>query len=287
MINEGVAILRMKMDLLSPNPNLWDHAAYRIKFSEHPKSKSTWCIYPTYDYSHCLVDSIENITHSLCTLEFETRQCSDGSYYWLLDALGLYRPVTWEYSRCNVTYNVMSKRKLNKLVTQGFVNGWDDPRLLTLDGLRRRGYTPSSINTFCQKVGVTRSMNTSKMQVLEGCIRDELDATAPRRFAVMEPLKVKITNVKGSTSVLAASHPKDESMGTRSLPFTSEIYIERSDFKEIDEASFFGLAPSKEVHLLHGSFITCTKVVTGKTWEILLLEFTLTLTLTLFTSLRL
>ena len=139
MVNEGEAFLRMKMDLLSPNPNMWDHAAYRIKFAHHPRSGDKWCIYPTYDYTHCIVDSLENITHSLCTLEFETRQAPGGSYYWLLDALDLYKPVTWEYSRCNLTYNVMSKRKLNKLVTQNYVNGWDDPRLLTLDGLKRRG----------------------------------------------------------------------------------------------------------------------------------------------------
>lgn len=158
--DEGTATLRMKMDLLSPNPNMWDHAAYRIMFSAHPHAKDKWCIYPTYDYTHCLVDSIENVTHSMCTLEFETRQSKDGSYHWLVDALGLYHSYTWEYSRCSISHNVLSKRRLNILATGGYVNGWDDPRLLTLEGLRRRGYTPSAINEFCRGLGVARSSNT-------------------------------------------------------------------------------------------------------------------------------
>ena len=154
---EGQAFLRMKGDLMSDNPAMWDTAFYRIKYSIHPHSGDKWCIYPTYDYTHCICDSLENITHSLCTLEFETRQAADGPYYWLLYKLGIYRPVTWEYSRCNITHNVLSKRKLNSLVTKGIAHGWDDPRLLTLDGLRRRGYTPQAINSFCEQIGVTRA----------------------------------------------------------------------------------------------------------------------------------
>jgi len=177
-----------------------------------------------------------------------------------LDALGLYKPVTWEYSRCNLTYNVMSKRKLNQLVTDGLVNGWDDPRLLTLDGMRRRGYTAGVINKFCEKIGVGRSQNTSRMQLLESVIREELNATAKRRFAVVDPLKVTITNCTGSTNISASNHPQLPEMGERNVPLSAAIYIEKADFKEVDEKGYFGLAPGKEVHLLHGPYITCVEV---------------------------
>jgi glutaminyl-tRNA synthetase len=268
MYNEGEAFLRMKMDLCSPNPSMWDHCAYRVKFTEHPKSKCQWCIYPTYDYTHCIVDSLENVTHSLCTLEFSDRQASDGAYYWLLDALDLYKPVTWEYSRCNLTYNVMSKRKLNRLVTKGYVNGWDDPRLLTLDGLRRRGYTPASVNTFCNKLGVTKAANTSKMELLESVVREELNTTAPRRFAVIEPLKVTLLGGEKDGTVMMSNHPAKEEMGKHAMPINDVVYIERSDFREVDEKSFFGLAPGKEVHLKYGPYITCKEVKKNSSGEV-------------------
>ena len=264
---EGTAFLRMKGDLMSDNPAMWDTAFYRIKYAPHPHSGDTWCIYPTYDYTHCIVDSLENITHSLCTLEFETRQAADGPYYWLLHKLGIYKPVTWEYGRCNITCNVLSKRRLNALVTQKHVNGWDDPRLLTLDGLRRRGYTPTAINAFCEQIGVTRSGTvTTQMHVLENCIRREMDETALRAFAVLRPLKVTITNfneVSGGQDVIevsVANHPKDTSKGQRSLALASVIYIDADDFRDEDSKDFFGLAPGKDVGLLGaGMVLTCTK----------------------------
>mmetsp|Transcript_12012 Transcript_12012/g.28038 ORF Transcript_12012/g.28038 Transcript_12012/m.28038 type:complete len:639 (-) Transcript_12012:27-1943(-) len=264
--DEGEACLRMKGDLMSDNPAMWDTAFYRIKFTAHPHSGDKWCIYPTYDYTHCIVDSMENITHSLCTLEFESRQAADGPYYWLLHKLGFYKPVTWEYSRCNVTRNVLSKRKLNQLVTHNIVNGWDDPRLLTLDGLRRRGYTASAVNSFCESIGVTRSGTiTTQMPALENCIRVELDVTAPRRFAVVKPLKVELKGFKGEAVCELPNHPKNADMGSRKVVMGSSIYIERDDFKEVDEASFFGLAPGKEVGLLGTSFVvTCVEVKKGK-----------------------
>jgi len=156
-VAEGEAFLRFKGDLSSSNPNQWDLSAYRVKFTHHPASGSGWCIYPTYDFTHCVIDSIENVTHSLCTLEFESRQAADGSYYWLLEKLGMYKPQTWEYARLNIAYTVLSKRRLNTLVMKKHVEGWDDPRLLTLAGLRRRGYSSETINKFCEQIGVTRA----------------------------------------------------------------------------------------------------------------------------------
>ncbi|GFH28877.1 uncharacterized protein HaLaN_27440, partial [Haematococcus lacustris] len=181
------ATLRMKMDHKNNNYNMFDLIAYRIKYVEHPHAGAKWCIYPSYDYTHCIVDSLENISHSLCTLEFETRR---ASYFWLLEVLGLYKPHVWEYSRLNITNTVMSKRKLNKLVTAGFVNGWDDPRLLTLSGLRRRGVTAAAINSFCREIGISRTENIIHMHKLEHLIRADLDATSPRVLAVLRPLKV-------------------------------------------------------------------------------------------------
>lgn len=258
---EGECVLRMKGDLRSDIPSMWDLAAYRIKYETHPHSGDKWCIYPTYDYTHCIVDSLENITHSLCTLEFESRQAPNGSYYWLLDALDMYKPVTWEFSRCNITYNVMSKRKLNTLVVKGIVSGWDDPRLLTLEGLRRRGYTPSAINAFCAGLGVTRHDNTQPLARLEGTIRDELKDTASRYFAVLDPLKVNITNHPGGVLVCEAPvHPSFAERGMRNINLTPTIFIERSDFKTSDVDDYYGLAPGKTVRLQFGYNITCTSV---------------------------
>mmetsp|Transcript_58856 Transcript_58856/g.139034 ORF Transcript_58856/g.139034 Transcript_58856/m.139034 type:complete len:703 (+) Transcript_58856:71-2179(+) len=262
---EGEAFLRMKGELMSDNPAMWDTAFYRIKYSIHPHSGDKWCIYPTYDYTHCICDSLENITHSLCTLEFETRQAADGPYYWLLYKLGIYRPVTWEYSRCNITHNVLSKRKLNSLVTKGIASGWDDPRLLTLDGLRRRGYTPLAINAFCEQIGVTRAGSiTTAMHVLENCIRNELDVTANRAFAVLKPLKVMVTDMDGPETVTVPNHPKDLARGSRALTLSSTIFIELTDFRPVDDPNFFGLAPGKDVGLLGTSFLLhCTSFDKG------------------------
>jgi glutaminyl-tRNA synthetase len=273
--DEGSCCLRMKCDLRSDITSMWDLAAYRIKFEAHPHSKDKYCIYPTYDYTHCLVDSLENVTHSLCTLEFETRQAPNGPYYWLLDALGLYKPITWEFARCNITYNVMSKRKLNALVTKGYVNGWDDPRLLTLEGLRRRGYTPAAVNRFCYELGVTRNDNVQPLGKLETCIREELDDTADRRFAVLDPLPIRITNHTGAPlPVECPLHPKYLERGNRTINLTPTVYIERGDFREVDDKSFFGMAPGKTVRLLFGYNLTCTGVKKDAAGNVVSLEAT-------------
>jgi|TARA_B110000259_G_scaffold68369_1_gene80579 glutaminyl-tRNA synthetase len=257
-LKEGECSLRMKGDLRSDITSMWDLAAYRIKFAVHPHSGDKYVVYPTYDYTHCLVDSLENITHSLCTLEFETRQAPNGPYYWLLDALDMYKPVTWEFARCNITYNVMSKRKLNRLVTDGFVAGWDDPRLLTLEGLRRRGYTPSSVNAFCEELGVTRNDNVQHLSKLEKCIRDELEENCDRIFGVLDPIPVDIVNHPGvELPVSCPLHPKFLDRGNRIIQLTKTVFVERSDFREVDDSNFFGLAPNKAVRLLFGYNITC------------------------------
>jgi len=231
-------------------------------FHAHPRTGDAWCIYPTYDFTHCIVDSIENVSHSLCTLEFEQRQAVDGPYYWLLDKLSLYKPVTWEYSRLNITHCVMSKRKLKYLVNGGYVFGWNDPRMMTLEGLKRRGYSANVINKFCEEIGVTKSKMTAKIELLEAIARAELDSTAPRRFAVLQPLKVTLEGMPadGKTFTMA-NHPKEDSLGSRQMALSSPIYIERDDFREDDDPKYFGLAPGKEVGLLGaGVNITCTGV---------------------------
>ena len=244
---------------------MWDLAAYRIMFHAHPKTGDAWCIYPTYDYTHCIVDSIENITHSLCTLEFSQRQAVDGPYYHLLHSLRLYKPVTWEYSRLNLTHAVMSKRKLKFLVVYGYVDGWNDPRLCTLDGLRRRGFSGSVVNAFCQEIGVTKASMTAKNALLEQIARKELDNVAPRRFAVLKPLKVVLEGMpKGGKKFEMSNHPKDESYGNRPLVLGATIYIDRDDYKPDlkDDPNFYGLALGREVGLLGaGVNITVTKAV--------------------------
>ncbi|KAF8065733.1 Glutamine--tRNA ligase [Scenedesmus sp. PABB004] len=259
---EGEATLRMKMDYKNENPNMWDSVAYRIKYVAHPMAGDAWCIYPSYDFTHCLCDAIENITHSLCTLEFESRR---ASYYWLLDVLGTYKPVVWEYSRLNITNTVLSKRKLNRLVTDGHVNGWDDPRLLTLAGLRRRGVAPGSINAFCREVGITRNANVIPYHKLEHHVRAHLDATSPRTLAVLRPLKVVLTNVpEGEARTVSGAtlpgRPESESYG---LPFGRVVYIEASDFRLADAKDYYGLAPGKSGMLRYACPITVTGYSTG------------------------
>lgn len=256
LVDEGKATLRMKMDPKNENFNMFDLIAYRIKFAEHPHAGDKWCIYPSYDFTHCLVDSLENITHSMCTLEFETRR---ASYYWLLEVLDLYKPVVWEYSRLNITHNVLSKRKLNKLVTDGHVHGWDDPRLLTLAGLRRRGVTPQAINAFCRDIGITRAEGEVHPHRLEHFIRADLDATSPRALGVLRPLRVVITNLPDDyyEEADAKVFPgrSDESY---KVPFTKVVFIEDTDFREQDAKDYYGLAPGKTVMLRYAYPITCT-----------------------------
>ncbi|CDP00642.1 unnamed protein product [Coffea canephora] len=266
MIEEGKATLRMKQDMQSDNFNMYDLIAYRIKasFTPHPHAGDKWCIYPSYDYAHCIVDSLENITHSLCTLEFETRR---ASYYWLLDALGLYLPYVWEYSRLNLTNTVMSKRKLNRLVTDKWVDGWDDPRLMTLAGLRRRGVTPTAINAFVRGIGITRSDSSLiRLDRLEYHIREELNKTAARAMVLLNPLKVVITNLEaGSVMDLDAKKwpDADDASSMYKVPFSKVVYIERSDFRMKDSKDYYGLAPGKSVLLRYAFPIKCTEVILG------------------------
>ncbi|KAK9818383.1 hypothetical protein WJX72_011738 [[Myrmecia] bisecta] len=256
LIDEGKATLRMRMDYKNNNYNMFDLIAYRIKFTAHPHAGPKWCIYPSYDYTHCIVDALENITHSLCTLEFETRR---ASYFWLLEVLDTYKPVVWEYARLNLTHNVLSKRKLNKLVTGGFVHGWDDPRLLTLSGLRRRGVTKEAINNFCREDGITRADSEVHLHKLDHHIRMDLDASSPRMLAVLRPLRVVITNLPEDhyQEVDAKVFPGREET-TYKVPFTRMVYIEQDDFREQDSKDYYALAPGKEVMLKYAGRIRCT-----------------------------
>ncbi|KAL3147384.1 hypothetical protein ABBQ32_002862 [Trebouxia sp. C0010 RCD-2024] len=260
LVDEGKATLRMRGDYKNDVAVMWDLIAYRVKFARHPHAGDTWCIYPSYDYTHCLVDALENITHSLCTLEFETRR---ASYYWLLEVLQQYKPVVWEYARLNLTYNVLSKRKLNKLVTQGFVQGWDDPRLLTLAGLRRRGVTSVGINNFCREIGITRTGGELPLHILDFHVRGDLHLTSPRSLAVLHPLRVVITNLAEDHFEMmdAKVFPFPGRDATYQVPFTRVVYIEQDDFREKDQKKYFGLAPGKSVLLRYAYVITCTNVV--------------------------
>jgi len=249
------------MNMQSDNPCMKDLIAYRIKYTPHPHAGDKWCIYPSYDYTHCIIDSLENITHSLCTLEFERRR---ESYYWLLDALNIYKPVVWEYSRLNISNTVLSKRKLIKLVMEGHVRGWDDPRMPTIRGARRRGYTPESINNFCDRIGITRNENLISYNLLEQCCREDLDVKANRTMAVIDPLRVIITNWDGATKEISVpNHPKYP-RGSHNVLLNGLIYIERDDFREEDVKGYKRLAPKKTVGLLHtGYTISCSEFVIG------------------------
>jgi len=258
---EGEATLRMKQDMQNENPVMRDLIAYRIKFTPHPHVGDKWVIYPSYDYTHCLNDSMEDITHSLCTLEFERRR---ESYNWLVDVLDLYRPLVWECSRLNVTHVVLSKRKLIKLVDGKFVTGWDDPRMPTVRGLRRRGYTPAAINDFCNRVGVTRTENTIAYEMLEQCVREDLDVSVRRAMAVLEPVKVTFVNHEsGPRKITVPNHPRDASKGTHEVTFDKVIYIERSDFRTEELKGYKRLVLNKQsVGLSHaGYLVQATDVV--------------------------
>jgi len=257
---DGSRVLRAKIDMASSNINLRDPAIYRIKHEEHHRSGATWCIYPMYDFAHCLSDSIEGITHSICTLEFENNR---PLYDWILDQLGVHHPQQIEFARLNLSNTILSKRKLLELVREKRVSGWDDPRMPTVSGLRRRGYTPSSIRTFCERIGVAKMDSIIDIVVLENALREELNKTAQRALAVLKPLKVVIDNYpEGKEEELeAVNNPEDLSMGTRKVPFSRVIYIERDDFAEHPPKKFFRLAPGQEVRLRYAYFIKCANLV--------------------------
>jgi len=259
--DEGVHVLRAKIDMASPNLNLRDPVLYRVQKVSHYRTGDSWCIYPMYDFAHPVSDALEGISHSICTLEFEDHR---PLYDWVVEKVTLpSRPRQYEFARLNLTYTVMSKRKLLQLVREGHVSGWDDPRMPTISGLRRRGFTPASIRTFCERIGVGKSDSLIGMEVLEECVRDDLNSSAPRRLAVLDPLKVTITNYpEGQVEGFeGANHPQDPSMGTRKVPFSRTLYIERDDFMEDPPKKFFRLAPGREVRLRFAYFIRCDEVV--------------------------
>jgi len=257
---DGSRTLKAKIDMAHPNLNMRDPIMYRILHASHHRTGDDWCIYPMYDWAHGLEDSIEGITHSICTLEFENHR---PLYDWFLDALGIYHPRQYEFARLNLTYTVMSKRKLLRLVKENLVRGWDDPRMPTLSGLRRRGYSPEAIRNFCKVIGVNKFNSTVDFALLEHCLREDLNRTSPRVMAVLNPLKVVITNYPdGQTEQIdAVNNPEDPAAGTRKVPFSKTLYIEREDFMEAPPKKFFRLAPGREVRLRYAYFITCNEVI--------------------------
>jgi glutaminyl-tRNA synthetase len=267
---DGAKVLRAKIDMASPNINLRDPTIYRIRHGVvHHQTGSEWCIYPMYDYTHCISDALEGITHSICTLEFEDHR---PLYDWFLDQLDVpCHPQQIEFSRLNLQYTITSKRKLTQLVDEGFVEGWDDPRMPTIAGMRRRGYTPASLRDFTVRIGVTKSDNTVEMGVLENCIREDLNENAPRRMAVLHPLKVVIENYPEEKAELldSANHPQKEEMGSRRIPFTREVYIDREDFMEVaPNKKFKRLVAGGEVRLRNAYVIRCDEVIKNGDGEI-------------------
>ena len=258
---DGAYTLRARIDMASPNMNMRDPVIYRIRRQHHHQTGDKWCIYPMYDYTHCISDALEQITHSLCTLEFEDHR---PLYDWVLDQLEVpCHPQQIEFARLNINYTVMSKRKLKQLVDEKLVNGWDDPRMPTLDGMRRRGYTPASIRNFCEMVGVTRSNSVVDVSMLEHSLRDDLDKNSPRAMCVLRPLKVVIENYpEDKTEIMTLPrHPKDDSMGIREIPFAREIYIDRNDFEEVPPPGFKRLVTGGEVRLRGSYVIRCNEVI--------------------------
>ena len=265
---DGACVLRAKIDMASPNINLRDPILYRIRRAHHHQTGDKWCIYPTYDFTHGQSDAIEGITHSICTLEFEDHK---PLYDWFLDNLPVpARPRQYEFARLNLNYTITSKRKLKQLVDEGHVRGWDDPRMPTISGLRRRGVTPQALRAFCEMIGVTRSESVVDVGMLEFAIRDDLDKHAARAMCVMNPLKVIITNFieGGVEQLVAANHPQHEEMGTRNLPFTRELYIDRNDFRETAEKDFKRLVLGQEVRLRNAYVIRANEIIKDATGEI-------------------
>jgi len=257
---DGARTLRAKIDMAAPNLNLRDPVLYRILHAHHHRTGDKWCIYPMYDWAHGQSDSIEGITHSICTLEFENHR---PLYDWFCETLRIYHPRQMEFARLNLSYTVMSKRKLLQLVTEGHVSGWDDPRMPTISGLRRRGYTPESLRSFCETIGVARFPGTIDVLVLENAVREHLNHIANRYMAILDPIKVTLTNypVDQSEALEAVNNPEDPAAGTRMLPFSRELYIEREDFMENAPSKFFRLKPGGEVRLRYAYIIRCDEVV--------------------------
>ena len=268
---DGAYVLRAKIDMASGNLNMRDPVMYRILHAEHHRTGDKWCLYPMYDWAHGLSDSIEGITHSICTLEFEDHR---PLYDWFLEQLEVYQPQQIEFARLNLTHTVMSKRKLLRLVQDDHVSGWDDPRMPTISGLRRRGYTPESIREFCERIGVAKKDSVVDIKLLEYCIREDLNKYAPRVLGVLRPLRVIIDNYPEDQveELEAINNPEDPSMGTRTVPFSQVLYIEREDFREDAPKKWFRLAPDSEVRLRYGYYITCVDVVkddnTGEVLEL-------------------
>ncbi|GMR06687.1 MAG: glutamine--tRNA ligase [Gammaproteobacteria bacterium] len=267
---DGSRVLRAKIDMTSPNMNMRDPTLYRIRHGViHHQTGEEWCIYPLYDFTHPISDALEGITHSLCTLEFEDHR---PLYDWVLDNISIdCHPQQIEFSRLNLQYTVVSKRKLTQLVDENIVDGWDDPRMPTIAGLRRRGYTPASLREFADRIGVTKSENSIEMGVLESCIREDLEASAPRRLAVLNPLKVVIENYaeQQSETLNAPNHPKDEGMGSRHIPLSREIYIDKADFRESANRKYKRLVTGGEVRLRNAYVIKCEDVIKNDTGEII------------------
>jgi len=270
---DGSRTLRAKIDMASPNLNMRDAVMYRILHATHHRTGDKWCIYPAYDWAHGLEDSIEGITHSICTLEFENHR---PLYDWFLNQLGVFHPQQIEFARLNLTYTVMSKRKLLQLVQEGLVCAWDDPRLPTICGMRRRGYSPEAIRNFCKRIGVNKFNSTVDIALLEHCVREDLNRSSPRVMAVLRPLKVIIDNYPEDKveELEAVNNPEEPGAGTRKIPFSKELYIERDDFMEKPPKKFYRLAPGREVRLRYAYFITCTDVVKDDNAEIVELHCT-------------
>jgi glutaminyl-tRNA synthetase len=264
---DGARTLRARIDMTHPNLNMRDPVMYRILHATHHRTGDEWCIYPTYDFAHGQSDSLEGITHSICTLEFEDHR---PLYDWYVKALGIHHPKQIEFARLNLTYTVLSKRKLITLVREGFVTGWDDPRMPTISGIRRRGYTPEAIRTFCDRIGVSKANSTVDFSLLEFCVREDLNRTAPRAMAVLDPVKVVVENFpEGEVEWLdAENNPENPDAGTRKIPFSREIFIERDDFMEEPPKKFFRMAPGQEVRLKHAYYVICTGVVKNEAGEV-------------------
>jgi glutaminyl-tRNA synthetase len=270
---EGSRVLRAKIDMASGNMNMRDPVMYRILHATHHRTGDKWCIYPMYDWAHGQSDSIEGVTHSTCSLEYEDHR---PLYDWFLEQLGIYHPQQIEYARLNISYTVMSKRRLIRLVKEGYVNGWDDPRMPTLSGLRRRGYTREAIHNFIERVGVAKNESLVDIALLEHCLREDLNQRAQRVMAVLDPLRIVIENYPQDQveEMDAVNNPEDASMGTRKVPFSRELYIERNDFREDPPKKFFRLAPGREVRLMHAYYVTCTDVVKDENGEVVELRCT-------------